>query len=56
MKDSTQNLNLDLSSAVKASPDPSNTLIQQYTFDLLASGRDDAEIVDGLESYYAKLH
>ncbi len=32
-----------------------NTLIQTYTLDLLASGRDDAEIVDGLEQYYSKL-
>jgi len=24
--------------------------------DLLASGRDDAEIVDGLEQYFSKLH
>jgi hypothetical protein len=30
-------------------------MIQQYTLDLLNSGRDDAEIVDGLESYFAKL-
>lgn len=32
-----------------------NSLIQQYAQDLISSGRDDAEIVDGLEQYYSKL-
>jgi hypothetical protein len=31
------------------------TLIQSYTLNLVSSGRDDAEIVDGLEQYYSKL-
>lgn len=31
------------------------TLIQSYTLNLVGSGRDDAEIVDGLEQYYSKL-
>ena len=34
---------------------PKMTLIQSYTLDLVSSGRDDAEIVDGLEQYYSKL-
>jgi len=32
-----------------------DTVVQQYTIDLLISGRDDAEIVDSLEQYYTKL-
>jgi hypothetical protein len=31
------------------------TLVKQYTIDLINSGRDDAEIVDGIEQYYSKL-
>lgn len=32
-----------------------DSVVQQYTIDLLLSGRDDAEIVDSLEQYYTKL-
>ncbi|TNV74000.1 hypothetical protein FGO68_gene15745 [Halteria grandinella] len=46
--------NLDLVASTQQ-PNQADTVIQQYTMDLVTSGRDDAEIVDSLEQYYSSL-
>lgn len=53
---SQQNLDLTVQSTSPQQYIPQGeTVIQQYTMDLVASGRDDAEVVDSLEQYYSSL-